>query len=224
MPEVIRTFRADLLQESHAQEYLKILEERINKGEMLEVLLFRENAKKTQKDHIQGFIKFSNPEVMQNFRVYIKRIFKYTKGQYSIAEIKNTEAYERYIAKDGNIFKLHGISEEKIESILQQKDPFGLNVKTKSKILWCDICLQAVRQKTRYVDVLGKVKYNMDRSKIIKTIMETYKEHKKVFDDYIIRRMTQYCEYCIEDELEGYSQVEIDTIDRVCYQLTKPKW
>lgn len=226
MPEVVRTFRADILSEQHPQDYLKLLDERIQQGAITEVLLFRENAKKTHKDHIQGFIKFSTASDMQNFRVYIRTKFKYTKGQYSIADIKNLEAYERYISKDGNIFFQHGIDEARVQDLLQQTDPFSLNVKRKSKIVFADLCLEAVKQKMKSIEPTGRVYYDMDRSKIIRTIMQTYKEHKKVFDDYVIRRMTQYCEYCLEDDNTEYmyTKVEADTIERVCYQLTRPKW
>lgn len=167
--------------------------------------IFDEVSDKVEKHHIQGKIGkcMSDEQIRKNIRKVFPKVFD--KSNYSIAKIKDPDAYDSYICKGGkvlcnNVFTPEYIDAqvEKHKSIVEDKDVkrCKLSSPTFTQSVFMDFkkdhfnYFNHIRYANTYRPDEGEIlHYEAACEKLLGYILKRLGNVVKVFDDTVLQRM-----------------------------------
>lgn len=202
------TFRADIRENDDFTKLAYILAFLTHKEHVQGYVLYLETAAITQKQHVQGVIKLL-PAKMSTARKHVKDHMKYTKGQYSIAEIRSPSSYWKYMSKDGCLWLSHGYEMDDIQQRIQSSSDPVLNVNKKDRELFASVLLgQAKKEMLNGYTLDGQPIYTYSRDRIVRFVIEYFIQKVKVYDEFIIKRFVLLIEGTLHYESKETTHVQ----------------
>lgn len=177
------TFRLDI-NWSAEEELLKRLEAYI-KANFPKYCIFKEIAKETKKEHLQGIIA-SNYKLTKVRKQFTSSVYKtlFTGTNYSIAEIKDYQKYISYCCKDNTVWINNVLTQEDINNY--NKEYENLPVKVVKHTTFTQKVYKEYLQRDKQLNILQGLYYQYNLPENEKELL---KEAKKDLLGFILYKL-----------------------------------